>query len=92
MKAQTKEIAWRIADTLFPTDYMKNEKYSLNAGYDIYYSTAEGVNAWISDLGNRLEVNLPSGESVNIFIEETLEELLTRQGFKKNCIGVWVMA
>ena len=41
-----------------------------NAGYDIYHSTASGVNAWISDLGDRLEVNLENGETVSIWIDE----------------------
>ena len=31
------------------------------------------MNAWISDLGNRLEVNLPDGESVNIWIQAPAE-------------------
>ena len=38
-------------------------------GYPIYHSKASGVNAWISDLGNRLEINLPDGESANIWIQ-----------------------
>lgn len=70
MKANSREQAWREADKLIPTDYIKDEKKSDAAGYDIYYSTCEGVNAWISDLGNRLEINLATGETVNIWIEE----------------------
>ncbi len=46
---------------------------SERAGYPIYYSTASDVNAWISDLGNRLEVNLPDGKSVNIWIQAPAE-------------------
>lgn len=70
MKVASRNEAWRKADEIFPTDYMKDERASLAAGYDIYWSTAEGVNAWISDLGDRLEVNLATGEIVNIWIEE----------------------
>lgn len=70
MKVNSKEQAWVEADKLFPTDYIKDEARSKNAGYDIYYSTCDGVNAWISDLEDRLEVNLATGESVNIWIEE----------------------
>lgn len=62
-----------MANEIFATDYMKDEKASQNAGYPIYWSTAEGVNAWISDLGARLEVN-QNGTSVNIWIEEEPEE------------------
>lgn len=89
MKAPTREKAWEMANSLFPTDYEHNSKYSENAGYPIYSSTADGVNAWISDLNCRLEVNLPDGKTVNIHIAETLEEKLTRDGFKKNILGVW---
>ena len=70
MKVNSKEQAWIEADKLFPTDYIKDEKKSNTAGYDIYYSTCDGVNAWISDLEDRLEVNLATGETVNIWIED----------------------
>ena len=61
--------AWTEAGRIFPTDYEYSAERSERAGYPIYYSTASGVNAWISDLGNRLEVNLPDGKSVSIWIE-----------------------
>lgn len=70
MKANTRERAWTIANEVFPTDYMKNEIRSKRAGYDIYESTAEGVNAWISDLGDRLEVNLDNGTTITIWIKD----------------------
>lgn len=62
--------AWKIADQIFPTDYIQNAKYSENAGYPIYTSTAAGVTAWISDLGTSLELNLPDGQTVRIHVEE----------------------
>lgn len=71
MKVNSREQAWMEADNLFPTDYIKDEKKSDAAGYDIYCSTCDGANAWISDLDNRLEINLSTGETVNIWIEET---------------------
>ena len=70
MKANSRKEAWKIADSIFSTDYMKDERRSKNAGYDIYFTTAAGVNAWISDLGDRLEVNLENGETVNIWIDD----------------------
>lgn len=70
MEVNSKEQAWIEADKLFPTDYIKDETKSENAGYDIYCSTCDGVNAWISDLDSKLEVNLENGETVNIWIEE----------------------
>ena len=70
MKANSRAQAWREADNLFPTDYIKDEMKSNIAGYDIYCSTCEGVNAWISDLEDRLEINFTTGETVNIWIEE----------------------
>jgi hypothetical protein len=70
MTVNNREQAWTEADKLFPTDYIKDEKKSEAAGYDIYYSTCDGVNAWISDLQVRLEVNLATGKTVNIWIED----------------------
>lgn len=70
MKVRSKNEAWNKADAIFPTDYIKDEVRSKKAGYDIYYSTAQSVHAWISDLGDRLEVNLETGETINIWIEE----------------------
>ena len=70
MVANNREQAWTIADEIFPTDYMKNEAKSLKAGYDIYESTAESVFAWISDLNDRLEVNLDNGKTITIWIDE----------------------
>ena len=70
MKAMNRTQAWQLADEIFPTDYMKNDVASENAGYDIYESTADGCFAHISDLGCRLEVNLDNGKTVNIWIEE----------------------
>lgn len=66
--------AWNEAQRIFPTDYAEDKQRSKRAGYPIYHSTADGVNAWISDLGNRLEVNLPDGKSVNIWIETPVEK------------------
>ena len=64
MKVTSIKDAWEEANKIFPTDYEHDVSRSERAGYPIYYSTANGVNAWISDLGNRLEVNLPDGKSV----------------------------
>ncbi len=55
--------AWAEVRKIFPTDYEYSIERSERAGYPIYYSKASGVNAWISDLGNRLEVNPPDDES-----------------------------
>ena len=67
---RSKEEAWRKADELFPTDYMKDDVSSKNAGYDIYMSTLEGMNAWISDLNSSLELNLDDGSTVRIVVLE----------------------
>lgn len=64
--ATTTSEMWAIANRLFPTDYEKEEKASANAGYPIYWSTAHGVNAWISDLNSCLELNMPDGSSIYI--------------------------
>ena len=65
---RSKEEAWSKADEIFPTDYIKDDRSSENAGYDIYKSTMKGVYAWISDLGSTLELNLADGSVVRIAV------------------------
>lgn len=77
MTVKTIEQAWSKANELMPCDYMHDSARSANAGYDIYFSTCVGKVCWISDLGDRLEVNLPNGESVNIWIEDEDAETTT---------------
>lgn len=79
MKVMNREAAWAEVNKIFPTDYEKNGEASNRAGYPVYRSTADGINAWISDMGDRLEVNLPDGKSVNIWIEESEEEQKNEQ-------------
>ena len=66
----SKEEAWRKADEIFPTDYIKDDRSSENAGYDIYKSTLKGMYAWISDLGSTLELNLADGSLVRIVVQK----------------------
>lgn len=70
MTVTSKRKAWQAADALMPTDYEKDEARTAGAGYPIYYSTLEGCTAYICDLGDRLEVNLSDGSTVNVWIEE----------------------
>lgn len=77
MKVNSREEAWRQADRFFPTDYVKNEAASANAGYPIYQSTSDSEEyrfAQIADLNTRLEVN-DGIQTINIWIEE--EEINT---------------
>lgn len=70
MVVRTVEKAWEQVNKIFPYDYEKDEKSSANAGYPIYSSTsADHPNNWISDLGNRLEVNFENGKSENVWID-----------------------
>ncbi len=74
MKTTSREKAWDKANEIFPTDYSKDEQSTARAGHPIYRSTADGhYYDYICDLGNRLEVNLSTGESINIWIEESEE-------------------
>lgn len=75
---KTKKEAWRIVDSLFPTDYEKDEESSLAAGYDVYRKTnwnEETYYNYICDLNIRLEVNLSNGKTVNVWIDELNDEL-----------------
>ena len=68
--ADSMKEAWEIADAMFGGDYEKDERASMNAGYPIYRSTAEGKFYWyICDLGARLEVNM-GDKHENIWINE----------------------
>ena len=64
------EKAWETVNEIFPTDYAKDENSSARAGYPVFRSTAEDhYYDYICDLGNRLEVNLSDGRTINICIQ-----------------------
>ncbi len=64
------EQAWKKVNEIFPTDYEKDEGSSERAGYSVYRSTAEGhYYDYVCDLGDRLEVNLSTGESINVWVK-----------------------
>lgn len=64
--------AWAKVNEVFPTDYNKDENSSARAGYPVFRSSVEYYN-YICDLGDRLEVNLENGETINIWIDATEE-------------------
>ena len=68
---ESMEQAWKkVNNEIFPTDYEKDENSSERAGYPVYRSTAEGhYYDYICDLGDRLEVNLSNGESINVWVK-----------------------
>ena len=80
------KAAWSKANEIIPCDYMHDSDRSRRAGYDIYFSTSDSIIAWISDLGDRLEVNLPNGESVNVWIEEETEETVALAPAEDACV------
>lgn len=69
-RTDSREKALAIADRLFPTDYIYDSRRSERAGYPVLYSTLPGCDAWISDLGCRLEINYADGTTDMIIIEE----------------------
>lgn len=63
-----KKAAWKKADSIFPTDYEKDGLSSDRAGYAVYRSTVpERYYCYICDLGDRLEINLDDGTTVNVW-------------------------
>lgn len=74
MTVKTMAEAWSKADEIFPTDYELDGQRTARAGYPVYYSTLDGCTAYICDLGDRLEVNLPDGSSVNIWVKTEPEQ------------------
>ena len=82
LKVDNKKAAWDLANRLFPTDYELDDDRSERAGYKIYHTTNKEMNAWISDLGDRLELNYPNGSSENIWIEEHHDNVAI--------VGMWI--
>ena len=67
--------AWNKANEIFPTDYECDNQRSERAGYPVYSSTAEGHwYDYICDLGDRLELNLSNGDTVNIWVKADEDE------------------
>lgn len=61
-------------------EYELDEESSKNAGYNIWRATADS-REYLSDLGNRLEVNTKDGKSLNIWIDnkpKKIKELETK--------------
>lgn len=68
----TRKRAWQLADKLFPTDYMKDERDSLRAGYPVFNTTSTDdkyTGFHISDLNTALELNM-GAETIRINISE----------------------
>ena len=67
--ASTVGEAWEIVNSIFPGDYAEDAASTARAGYPVYRGTAER-RAYVCDLGDRLEVNLPNGRSINVWIRK----------------------
>ena len=87
MTVKNIQEAWKTVNEIFPTDYSKNAIKTKNAGYEIYDSNLGDEHGYICDLGNRLEVNLASGKTVNIWIEENSFENLDRNLSQRRSTG-----
>lgn len=59
--------AWECFHDLFKWDIVCDESDSERAGYKVYRDPTE-ANNWVSDLGDRLEVNTKDGKTINIWI------------------------
>lgn len=75
--------AWAKANKIFSTDYTQDEASSSAAGYPVFRSTVEHYN-YICYLGDRLEVNLANGETINIWIDAQEESAAAEMPKKKS--------
>lgn len=66
--ASTVGEAWEIVNRIFPGDYAEDAASTARAGYSVYRGTTER-RAYVCDLGDRLEVNLHNGRTVNVWIK-----------------------
>lgn len=60
--------AWNVAKTHIQ-DASKDADASSRAGYDVFRSESDYY-SYICDLGDRLEVNLSNGDTLNVWIDE----------------------
>jgi hypothetical protein len=67
--AKNEREAWKMAAEIFGCSYELDAEASKNAGYSIYRGNTD-VDCWISDLGNRIELNMADGSTICIWIEE----------------------
>lgn len=75
MKAKNLCEAWTMAAEIFPTPYHKDEQSSKHAGYNIYRSDYfNRYYCYICELGDRLEINLDDGRTINIWIAPEEDE------------------
>ena len=68
--------AWELARALTGEDFELNKYSSENAGYRIYTSIDAESLTYVSDLGERLEINFEGGKSRNIWIEEVGKKMM----------------
>lgn len=70
--------AFNVAARFMPGDWNEDTQSSARAGYPVYRCYGEGLYYnYICDLGNRLEVNLGDGSTVNVWIDDDAEEDFT---------------
>ena len=74
MRATSKDEAFWLAGKLTKHDYEYDVERSARAGYPIYFSVKKEAYEWVCDLGDRLEVNLEDGRSINIWIKDEVAE------------------
>lgn len=60
--------AWNVVKTHIQ-DASKDDQASSRAGYDVFRSESDFY-SYICDLGDRLEVNLSNGDTLNVWIDE----------------------
>lgn len=77
IKVTSKQEAWETVNNIFPTDYNEDMSSTARAGYPVYRSPLNHYD-YICDLGDRLEVNLGNGETVNVWIVEKAEDELLK--------------
>ena len=70
--------AFNVAARFMPGDWEDDRQASARAGYPVYRCYGDGLYYnYICDLGNRLEVNLGDGSTVNVWIDDDAEEDFT---------------
>lgn len=78
----TKYNAWKLINKFIGAPYLKDDKASENAGYDVYRNEEKDI--YVNDLGVRLEINYADGTTENIWIDELTRKAELRETKYKN--------
>lgn len=80
MKANSRQEAFEMVMEIFPGEFEEDRPATEKAGYKVY--RGENYYDYVCDLGDRFEVNLADGRTINVWIKE--EKKMTIKEWREN--------